>query len=617
MATTTPPTRRTTGGRLALAVAAVGFALYLPAVRHGFVFDDGVVIVENPLLRSAAALPALLTRTEWSGGGYELRLYRPLTGLTYAANYALSGLTPWSYHLVNALLHALCAALLLVLGLRLGLGRLASGAAALLFAVHPVHVEAVANVVGRKDLLATALLLLMALAHLRARSGRPRDVAVAVLAYAGAMLAKEVGVVGIGLVAALDVTFPALATDPGAATRPGPRRRLAAPYAAYAAALVLYLLLLRSVTAGAGAATFLFEDNPAAFAPALQRVLTAVALFGKGLGLQLLPLAQSPDYSYPAIPLVTSALDPRFLLGAAALAGWAAAGVALRRRAPVVLGSLGWYGISLLPASNLLFPVGTIFGERLLYLPGAGLALLAGAGVAAVAPRLPRPAALAAGAAVLVALGAATVRYSEAWASEESLFRWAERTQPGSAKVHQKLAILELERAPERALAEIDRSLALYEADPQAHLVRAAALRRLGRPGEEAEVRRALALEPRIAEGNYEMGRLAREAGRLDEAAAWWRRAIAADPTHAAALGDLASWHLVRGELAPALDLATRAVQADPGLATAWYTLALVHQARREPALARAAYQRFAETAGPEYAAEVAQVRAMLAAGGP
>jgi tetratricopeptide (TPR) repeat protein len=342
-----------------------------------------------------------------------------------------------------------------------------------------------------------------------------------------------------------------------------------------------------------------------------------VALFGKGIALQLLPVGQSPDYSYPAIPLAASPLDPRVLVALALVAAWLGAGLAVRRRAPVVLWSFAWYAVALLPGSNLLFPIGTLFGERLLYLPSVGLALLAGAGAAAVAPRLPRGAGVAAGGAVLAALTVATLRYSEAWADEASLFRHAEVTQPRSAKVHHKLAIVDLERAPERALAEIDRSIALYDGEPQAHLIRADALRRLGRPGEEAEVRRALALEPRTAPGNYAMGRIAREAGRLDEAAEWWRRALAADPAHAAALADLATYHLFRGDTAVAFGLATRAVQADPALASAWYDLALVHQARGEPALARTAFQRFVATAGPEYAAEVAQVRALLARGGP
>lgn len=611
MATSSPQPPAPPPARLALQAGAVAFALYAPTVRHGFVFDDDVVIVKNPLIRSLGALPELLRRTEWSGGGYELPLYRPLTGLTYAANHALTGLAPWSYHLVNALLHGLSAALLLALGLRLGLGRLAALAGALIFAVHPIHVEAVSNVVGRKDLLATALLLVMLLAHLRARSGGARDVALAVLAYAGAMLSKEVGAVGIALAASLDMLYPA------AAAGPAPRRHLVSAYLAYGAALGLYLLLLRAATADATAATFLFQDNPAALAAGWVRVLTAVALFGKGIGLQLLPLAQSPDYSYPAIPLVESPLDPRFLAAAAVLLGWAGAGVALRRRAPVVLWSLTFYGLSLLPASNLLFPVGTIFGERLLYLPSAGLALLAGAGAAALAPRLSRAAGAGTAAAVLLALAAGTLRYSEAWADEASLFGHAAVTQPRSAKVHQKLAVADLERAPERALAAIDRSLSLHDGDPQAHLVRAEALRRLGRPGEEAEVRRALALEPRLPAASYAMGRIAREADRLDEAAEWWRRTIALDPDHAPALADLATYHLFRGDAAPAFDLATRAVQADPGLAPGWYDLALIHQARGEAALARRAFERFVETAGPEHAAEVARVRALLARGAP
>jgi Tfp pilus assembly protein PilF len=598
----------------AAAAAALALALYAPTLGHGFTFDDDIVIVKNRLVRSLASLPALVARTEWSGGGFEVPAYRPLTDATYALNHAVSGLTPWSYHLANVLLHALAAALVAVLGARLGLSPAAAGVGALLFAAHPLHVESVANVVGRKDVLATVFLLAMMLLHARARAGSVRHGALAALAYAGAMLSKEVGVVGIGLAFVLDRTLAAGPDEASGGARP-PAHRLPL-YAAYAGALGLYLLAFRAVTSGAPPFTVAFQDNPVHDAALPVRLMTAVAVIGKGLLLHLLPLAQSPDYSYAAILPVTSPLDPRLLGAVAALAAWAAAAVALRRRAPVVAWSLAWYLLGLLPASNLLFPIGTIFGERLLYLPGVALALLAGAGAAAAASRLrlPRPAAVAIAAAALLALSVATVRYSAAWADEEQLFRTAVANQPASTKVHHKLALVVADRDPAQALEHMRRALAISEPNLQAHLAEATILRKLGRPAEEERaLRRALELGPGNADALYGLGRLAREAGRVDEAVTWWRRALAADPRHAAALADLATWHLVRGELAPAFDLASRAVAADDGLASAWYNLALVHQARGERARARFALERFVATAGPEYAPEVAQVRAQLA----
>ncbi|HEY6004012.1 MAG TPA: tetratricopeptide repeat protein [Anaeromyxobacter sp.] len=605
------PPRRPYAWAALVAVAAL--ALYVPTVGHGFVFDDDVVIVKNRLIRSVASLPELVSRNEWSGGGIDVRVYRPLTGVTYALNYAVSGLAPWSYHLANALLHGIVSALVLVLALTLGLPHRAAGMAALLFAVHPIHVEAVSNVIGRKDVLATAFLLAMAIGHMRATAGAAARAVLPILCYAGAMLAKEVGVVGVALVALQDLLRPVPAGEP-----PIPRRRRLLLYGGYAAALLLYLAAYRAVIAPVPPMPLRFEENPAAHAPTAERVMTAVAVFGKGVILHALPIRQSPDYSYAAIPPVASWLDARFLAGAALAAVWAGAGVLLRRRAPVVLWSFGWYAVALLPASNLLFPIATIFGERLLYLPSVALAVLAGTGFSVLSERA-RPRAVALGAAaVFAALSVATLRYSAAWADEETLFRKALEDQPAATRVHIKLALLTLDRDPQQALVHIRRSLEISERSLEAHLALATVLRKLGRPQEEEEaLRRALALDPADALACYRMGRLAREAGRLDEAASWWRRALASSPRYAPALADLGTWHLIRGDTATALALNVRAVEENPEEASAWYNLGLLYRARGDSARSRAAFERFVAVAGPDYAAEAAATRKMLARGEP
>jgi tetratricopeptide (TPR) repeat protein len=594
-------------------VAAAALAVYAPTVSHRFVFDDDIVVVKNRLIRSLSSVPELVGRTEWAGGGLEVLAYRPLTGVTYALNHAVSGLSPWSYHLANALLHALASALVLALGLRLRLGAAAAGVAALLFAVHPIHVEAVSNVVGRKDVLATVLVLAMALAHRRAVEAGGARLALPVLAYAGAMFSKEVGVVGIALVALLDLEE----RWRGAPSTAARRRNRILLHAGYVAALGAYALAYRAATASTPASPIPFEDNPAAHASTAVRLMTAVAVIGKGLLLQVLPVAQSPDYSHAAIPLVTTPADPRFLASAAALAAWAAAGVRLRARAPVVLVGLGWYLAALLPASNLLFPVGTIFGERLLYLPSVGLALVAGAALAALGARLPRRVAVASAAALALALGIATLRYSAAWADEPRLFRLAAERAPESAKVQYKLAALALAGGRlDEAGAAVERALTISPGFARAHLLQAEVLRRLGRADDEvAALRRALEADPDEGDALYAMGRLARDAGRLDEAAGWWRRAISARPRQAAALADLATYELMRGDASAALALAERAVEADDGQATAWYNVALIHRARGDRWRSRAAFERFVGVAGPEYAAEAAAVRAMLSSG--
>ncbi len=620
----------------ALAVAVASVALYSPTLGHGFVYDDNFVVVQNRFIRSLDQLPNLVRSTEWAGSGFPGRDYRPLTDVTYALNHAATGLSPWSYHATNVVLHALAAVLLLAVGLRLGLAPTAAGAAALLFAIHPIHVEAVANVVGRKDVLATVFSLAAVLLHRRALRRGGASLAWPVLTSAAAMLSKESGVVALGLVALHDLAAP----PPGGG--PVPLRRRAALYVAYALALGSYLLLRRAIIAGPFVPVTV-GDNPTAYASAAVRVMTAVAVIGKGLALQLIPMGQSPDWSYQAIPLVTSPADPRFLAAAAALASWLGLGLALRRRAPVVLVGLAWYLGALLPASNLLFPSFTIFGERLLYLPSAGLVLVAGAGLSALAARIPRAPLAVGSLGAGLALGAATLSYSHAWADELPLFRLAVERVPRSSHAHEKLSCMLVGSGETAAaLAEAERAIALDPGNAAAHLCEAQALHKLGRPEEEARaLRAALAAaagdadvrlgrfdekarrsaaasdaSPGNADALYGLARLARDEGRLEDAADLWRRAIASNPRHAASLADLAGYHLLRGETDVALSLSLRAVDADPKLASAWYNLGLLHQVRGDTARSRSDFARFVETAGPEYAREVEAVRQTLGAAG-
>lgn len=591
---------------LIVLVAAV--VVYASTVSHGFVFDDGVAIIRNFSIRSLASIPDIFSQTEWSAGGRENHLYRPLTTTTYALNYAISGLSPWSYHLTNVLLHGLISVLVLLLGLRWRLPTAAAGIAALMFAVHPIHVEAVANVVGRKELLVGFFLISMALLHSRAVRVGGLYFALSALAYTAAMFSKEIGIVGIGIVAIQDLL---IRNDRSESLR----SRYWIQYAAYGLLALLFLVVWVSVAGPLSTADIPRLDNPTVDAPVVVRWMTGIAVIGKGFTLQFLPINQSPDYSFDAIPLVTSALNWRFLFGSAAIAAWLAVGVRLRAAAPAVLIGAWWYLLTILPASNLLFPVGTIFGERLLYVPSAGL-LIAAAGLVAHSLRGRGISTIIVTAfvgvtATLLSIG--TIRYSEAWADELSLFTVAVEHAPSSTKAHHKLGeALRDAGLFEEAVAETNTALDIAPDNIWARLFLAEMLHENGFTTEAAaEVEYGLSLGPN-AEALYAAGLLERDAGRLDEAAEFWSQALVINPGHAASLADLGTLALVRGDTASAISFYDRAAESDPGLGHVWYNMAMIFESRGDRQAAQIAYTRFVETAGPEYAEVVEQVRRRL-----
>ncbi|HET6277971.1 MAG TPA: hypothetical protein VFG08_04230, partial [Candidatus Polarisedimenticolia bacterium] len=200
-----------TGRRLALiGCPLLAVVLYLPTIGHTFVFDDRGIIEQNPLLRDLRDLPRLVVSPYWNLKSGEGSLYRPLTTLSFAVDRLIArGLHAWWYHLVNVLLHGLVTLLLTLLALEILPGVLPGALTGLAFAVHPVHVEAIAAVVGRSDLLAAAGVLAALLLHRRALSAPGHGHAVAAWsAVFLALMAKESGAAAAFVCLAADLTFP-------------------------------------------------------------------------------------------------------------------------------------------------------------------------------------------------------------------------------------------------------------------------------------------------------------------------------------------------------------------------------------------------------------------------
>lgn len=371
--------------------ALIGIALYLPTVSYDFTFDDVPIVKENERIQHLWPAAPYLATSWWNRptGGQE---YRPATMASFALNYALGQDRPAGYHLVNILLHGLICALLWLLCLRLFSSPPLAWAAALLFAVHPVHVEAVTGIVGRAELLVTVgflLALLSARASLEA-PGLVRRWLWALAAFLPAALAafsKEHGVMVLPAVFLLALVPGQSAT--GSCLLPGWRtfllrlRRLIPSVLAAGLAVALYFAARRAVLGGiygTAGSPISPVDNILVQLSGLPRFLTAVSVIARyGLAL-VAPFRPSPDYSYRQITEVTSLLSPLWLAGLGVLLSWCAATIycLLRRRAAPLFGLL-FIALTFLIGSNLFFNIGTIMAERLLYLPSVGFCLFLGA----------------------------------------------------------------------------------------------------------------------------------------------------------------------------------------------------------------------------------------------
>jgi tetratricopeptide (TPR) repeat protein len=472
-----------------IVLAAV--VVYSNSLWNGFALDDVPLVRDNPQIESRADLPRLLLSPYWPREGEASGLYRPLTIISYALNRALAGGSPVWYHAGNVALHALASLLAWYAASRAGLQRGAALLAALLFAVHPLHTEAVANIVGRAELLAAVCVLAAWLLHTKAIDSATAGAGTGWSAASGfcyllGLLSKENAILA-PLLFLLDDRL-----------RGGRRVR---PYVAYGAALAIGLVLRTMALGGLrGAENIAFIDNPPAFYGVGVRLATAAWVQVKYAWLFVWPSKLSSDYSYDAIPNVQEALDPRLWAGLlwpvalAALAIWGC-----KHSRPVALGTAVWI-LFMIPGSNLLFPAGTLMAERLSYLPSLGGCLLIGWLAHVTASRVRSTDGLVIGVslAILIALSLRTMWRNPVWKDNSTLALHDVRIMPRSAKLHAGAGIVLHDRGETAdAEAAYRSALEIYPDYAQIHYNLGELLQRQSRSSEAVEhLIRAATLSP-------------------------------------------------------------------------------------------------------------------------
>jgi len=545
------------GGVLVLAAVVP----YLNTLSAGFTFDDKPTILENRMVTGGIDVVGTLASPLRPGD-----LYRPLAVLTFAVNEALApGQARW-FHAVNVGLHAAVSVLVFLLVYVLtGTDRLALVAGAL-FAVLPVHTEAVASLVGRAELLAALFGLGSLVAVARAATGAPspgRRVALEWLGlglFALALVSKESALTVAILVPLARVTARREPLGGGLW-----RELRTLDWIPYGLVVAVFL-----VARGAAVSVFPAEplhplNNPLGFVPWWTRVLTALGVLWEYFGLLTVPIVLSADYSYNQVPLARTWWDPRVLAGVA-LVGTAAA-VVLRSRRPVLRFAVLFPFVALALTANVLFPIGTIKAERLLYLPSVGVVLLMALAAAALArhERYRRVATVGT-VVVLAAYAGRTWTRNADWRDNAALYRSMARTAPDSAKAHYNYGVtLQEADDEEAAVAQYEQALSIFEAAEGAAFGIGLAFDRRQQP-EQAVVwyRRALAILPDFERPLNNLCRLFLLTQQYTEAERVCRAGLRYHPTNANLMLGLGEALAGRGEPARAVRVLQRAAQLDP-----------------------------------------------------
>jgi tetratricopeptide (TPR) repeat protein len=397
----------------AVALALIAALAYANSLLNGFTLDDAAIILSNPLVHSLTGVWRAFAHPYWPeawGWGQ----YRPLAIASFTVQWWLGGGAPWVFHLVCIAWHATACVLVWRL-LSAWLAPAGAAFGALWFALHPVHVEAVASVVGQTELMAAVFVLAACLAHRRGQR-------IAALWFALALLSKESGIVFLGLAVAIDLMDG--------------KRRFAL-YVRYGVVAALYAACL----------VILFESQPLSkIAPTWagatlgERWLTMLTVVPQYVQLLVAPTTLHMDYGPRVIELATAVTLP-VVVGAALLVLTVLVAVAARKRAPAITLALAWVAIAIAPVANVLFPSGVVMAERTLYLPSVGAALIAGWAAYWLLERAPRPAAALA-TACAVAFAARTWTRTPVWHDDIALTLAALHDSPTSYKAHHAAGVL-------------------------------------------------------------------------------------------------------------------------------------------------------------------------------
>lgn len=406
-----------------LAAAVLAIIVYAVTLRGTYIYDDVAVIRADSRVLNVNQWGKLWTKPYFVNSID--KLYRPLVSMSFAIENYLHGDRPWIFHLVNVLLHAGAAAMVALLGLRLG-GQIVAWISGLLFAVHPVHVEVVAGLVGRAES-ACALVTLAAICLFL----RPGDIRIGRalgiwICFVMALLSKEQGIL---LPALLAAALPLRYRNGFSSADRQQLKYLAVLLCWTLAAYFIWREHVASLDFDRNRIDWIV--NPLVRSHGWDRILMPFVLLGRYTGLLVFPMHLAIDYGAWTIGWHAAAGDPFLYVGIGAFLIWClATAISWRRRNFAMLFCLLALALSYGMIGNVVALIGTIFGERLIYLPSAFFLLVVAMALSALNRRVVNTFLVAA----LVLGSVRTFVYAREWNDAVPFYREMIRVHPRSER---------------------------------------------------------------------------------------------------------------------------------------------------------------------------------------
>jgi tetratricopeptide (TPR) repeat protein len=577
-------------------VLALSVLSYANSLQNEFVFDDSLVIVENPGIRGIEKLPRLLGITTG-------RLaYRPMRMLSYALDYTLNeklwsyisnyqgmekGLNPLGFHISNIAFHVITSFLvfMVVFGLA-GSGRVAFFASAI-FALHPVHTDSVTYLSGRRDILCALFYLLGFYCFLRYRQSNKVFLIVAAFAfYVLSLGSKEMGVTLPALFFAYDV-MQQYSGQRGTINRAFFKELFKSAQKAITTSPYVYATLF------SGALAFSYYKI-AVKSPSYQTTfygdslyvtfLTVGRILAHYMHLLLYPVNLNADYSLNAFPLSSSIFEPSSFLSLLLLMGIAYLCLWLWGRNKLMAFGIIWFFVALLPVCHI-FPHHELLAEHYLYLPSVGFclvtALLFNSAFKKGKYSVPIAICLMV---IMLLFSVRVVDRNRDWRDRLTFWEKTLKTAPECARVHVNLSEVYANTGRlDDALSAAQKALSINPDHIEGRNNLGTIYERKGMFDEAiTEFKRALALRPRYAKAHLNLGLSYFRTGEKEKAISHYKQALSIKPNYVEAHNNLGVVYSSKGNLAEAINHYKRAQTINPSYAEAYYNLGLAFAKQEE-----------------------------------
>jgi Tfp pilus assembly protein PilF len=548
-------TQNKTAAAMALVLALATLGLYAPVVGHAFIdFDDEVYVTDNPIVREGWTWQGFA----WAWTTGQAANWHPLTWLSHITDCSLFGLQPAGHHATSALLHAANTVLLFMLLRRMTGAVWRSAIVAALFGWHPLHVESVAWVAERKDVLSTFFFILTIWAYVRYASNANWQLAIVNCQFSLGLLLFALGLMCKPMLVTLPFVLWLL--DYWPLERFG---RVAGTR------LVLEKLPFLGLSAASSVVTYLVQKHGGAISDATSfqgLALNAVLSYGRYLGRMIWPENLSVIYPYTTqVPVVELCAGVLVL----AILTWLA--LKCREQRYLATGWF-WYLGTLAPVIGLVQMGAQASADRYTYIPSIGIFVMVVWGVADLAAkwRIPDWGPVLAGALVLAACAAVTERQLSYWTDSGTLFRHALEVTKDNYMAWNNLGTHLLRQGKNtEALQCFKTSLEECERPVNSRNM-GRALAALHRPLESVRFfRKALALDPNYIPARMSLADSLADDGKNAEAAIEYRKVLQLDPGDEDAHCNLACALAAQGQTAEALAQLQQALRLRPSDASA------------------------------------------------